>query len=95
MLAVLEGTVHSHLAEDILVLLEQSDHTLPAPAHPAVGTPVEHTHQVQLLGMTDHKQEVAELVGHRMLEVVPGMYHLPLVVHRLWVAIVQVHHKQA
>lgn len=89
----LEDTVHSHLADCTLVLLEHSDHTLPALAHPAVGNPVEHTHQVQMLGMSDHKQEVAGLAEHKMQEVAPGKYHL-LQERRPWVAIVQVHHME-
>jgi hypothetical protein len=93
MQVVMEDTAHSHLADCTLVLLEHSDHTLPALDHPAVGNPVEHTHQVQLLGMSDHKQEVAELAEHKMQEVAPGKHHL-LQEHRLWVAIVQAHHME-
>lgn len=93
MQVVIEDTVHSHLADCTLVLPEHSDHTLPALDHPAVGNPVEHTHQVQLLGMSDHKQEVAELVEHKTQEVAPGKHHL-LQERRLWVAIVQVHHME-
>jgi hypothetical protein len=69
------GTVHSHLAEDILELLVHSDHMKLVPGHPAVGNPVDHTHQVPLLHhMFAHKQEVAETVAHKML-VPPGRSH--------------------
>jgi len=86
-------TAGSHLADCTLVLPEHSDHKLPVLAHPAVGNPVEHTHQIQLQGTSDHKQEVAGLAGHKMQEVPPGKYHL-LQEHRLWEAIVQVHHME-
>ena len=88
-----EDTAHSHLADCTLVLLEHSDHMLLALARPVVGNPVEHTHPVQLLGMSDHKQEVAELAEHKMQVAAPGNYRL-LQEHHLWVAIVQVQHME-
>jgi len=88
MLAAMQDTAHSRLADCTLVLPEHSDHMLLALAHPAVSNPAEHTHQVQLLDMSDHKQEVAELAEHKMQEVAPGKNHL------LWVDTVQVHHME-
>jgi hypothetical protein len=93
MQVAMEDTVHSHLADCTLVLPEHSDHTLLVVAHPAVGNPVEHTHQVQVQGTSDHKQEVAELAEHKPREVAPGKHHL-LQERRLLVAIVQVHHME-
>lgn len=65
MLAAMQDTAHSRLADCTLVLPEHSDHMLLALAHSAAGSPAEHTHQVQL-GMFDHKQEVAGLAEHKM-----------------------------
>ena len=90
MLVGFAGTVHSHLAEDSLVLLVHSGHMELVLAHSAVGSPVEHTHQVQLpRHMFGHKQEVAGRVAHKMQAVVPGRSHLQP--EHLWVPIVPVH----
>jgi len=91
------GTVHSYLAvclaEDSLELLVHSDHMELVPAHPAVGNPVAHTHQVQLLHcMFAHKQEAAETAAHKM-QVAPGRSHQWL--EHPWAAIVQVHCMEA
>jgi hypothetical protein len=80
----LADTVHNHLAGDNLV---HSVHMMElVVAHPAVDSPVEHTHPVQLqCHKIDHKQEVAEMVAHKMQEA-PGKFHLQPV--HLLVAIV-------
>jgi hypothetical protein len=64
-------------------------------AHPAVGSPVEYTHQDLLLHhMFGHKQEVAGRVDHKMQAVVPGRSHLQP--EHLWEApIVQGHCMEA
>ena len=77
MLVGFAGTVHSHLAEDSLVLLVHSGHMELVLAHSAVGSPAEHTHEVQLqCHMFGHKQEVAGRAAHKMQAVVPGRNHL-------------------
>ena len=93
MLVGFAGTVHSHLAvclaEDSLVLLVHSGYMELVLAHSAVGSPVEHTHQVQLpRHMFGHKQEVAGRVVHQM-QVVAGRSHLQP--EHLWAPIVPVH----
>jgi len=88
------GTVHSHLAaEDSLELLVHSDHMELVPAHPAVGNPVEHIHQIQLLHCTfAHKQKGAEKAAHKM-QLAPGKSHLQP--EHPWEAIDQVHCMEA
>jgi len=98
MLVGIAGTVHSHLAvclaEDSLVLLVHSGYMELVLAHSAVGSPVEHTHQVQLpRHMFGHKQEVAGRVAHKMQAVVPGRSHLQP--EHLWAPIVPVHCMEA
>jgi len=90
MLVGFAGTVHSHLAEDSLVLLVHSGHMELVLAHSAV----EHTHEVQLqCHMFGHKQEVAGRVAHKMQAVVPGRSHLQP--EHLWAPIVPVHCMEA